>query len=148
MGFKDTPAIVADPKTPLRPIIKAAAKPGNGLNPGSQTPARNPNTLTPTPGIWSNGGTNTLKSGLAAARAPSQAPFRAPRPKSVMMRANATPSALASGMNNLNLANASTKNLQPFHRPHQIHHDHNPLPHHHRSQSSLQHALSPRRSLY
>jgi hypothetical protein len=110
MGFKDTPAIVADPKTPLRPIIKAAAKPGNGLNPGSQTPARNPNTLTPTPGIWSNGGTNTLKSGLAAARAPSQAPSRAPRPKSVMMPANATPSALASGMNNLNLANASTKN--------------------------------------
>jgi hypothetical protein len=84
MGFKDTPAIVADPKTPLRPIIKAAAKPGNGLNPGSQTPARNPNTLTPTPGIWSNGGTNTLKSGLAAARAPSQAPSRAPRPKSTM----------------------------------------------------------------
>jgi hypothetical protein len=108
MGFKDTPAIVADPKTPLRPIIKAAAKVGNGLNSGSQTPARNPNALNPTPGIWSSGRTNTLKSGLAAARAPSQAASRAPRPNSVMMPAiPTTASALASGMGNLNLNNAS-----------------------------------------
>lgn len=66
------------PKTPFKSILKPTTKPT--LEPGSG------NQVAPKP--WSGGTGNALKSGLAAARAPSQAPLNAPtgpRNKSVAM---------------------------------------------------------------
>jgi hypothetical protein len=78
-------------KAPLKPAIKTTLEPTVG---GSSAPqnaaASNP---------WSSGRTNALKSALASARNPSQAP----RQKSVMMAVPATPSDVAARMNNLTI---------------------------------------------
>ncbi|KAM0709508.1 hypothetical protein Q7P35_003547 [Cladosporium inversicolor] len=66
------------PKAPFKSILKPTTKPT--LEPGSGSQVA--------PKSWSGGTGNALKSGLAAARAPSQAPLNAPtgpRNKSVAM---------------------------------------------------------------
>lgn len=76
---------------------KSAASGTPGLKTTLAPTAGGSNTAAPTP--WSSGRTNALKSALASARNPSQAP----RPNSVMMVVPPTPSDIAGRMNNLTL---------------------------------------------
>lgn len=77
--------------TPIKPALKTALTPAAG----GSTPAQHAGTSN----TWSSPRTNALKSALASARNPSQAP----RPNSVMMVVPPTPSDVAGRMNNLSL---------------------------------------------
>jgi len=91
MGFADRNAPPAGGKAPLKSAIKTALAPTASASNATQ------NATAPNP--WSSGRTNALKSALASARNPSQAP----RQKSVMMTVPPTPSDVAARMNNLTI---------------------------------------------
>ena len=112
MPFKDVPDSVDTPTTPLKSILKSSTKGAQGPNQPARPPTYSSNASNSMSGAWTSSGTNTLKSGLAAARNPSQAP-PTKRPRSVMMVVPDTPSRVAFDMRDLKTTDTRRQNYRP-----------------------------------
>lgn len=112
MRYNDRTSNDADYKGSAKVIHKPTTKVSPEPGPGSSATAQSSH---PASGVWQPIGTNALKSSLAAARNPSQAPRGAPtgprltRPKSTMMMNVQTPSDVAADLGNLNISGPQTQ---------------------------------------
>ena len=116
MGFKEIPDIIANPTSPLKPTLKPSTKDAQERDVSARPPTYSSNASNSMARAWTGTGANTLKSGLAAARNPSQAPSYQPpakRPRSIMMvPPDTTPSRVASDMRDLRTHDDSKPNYR------------------------------------